>query len=273
MRRRHFIALCGTGLTAALAGCSGESSEDDPENDTDEDSTEDGDDSGNDTDDGSEDGSENDPGDGEPLEPLTAGEPEMAVDYQQLIEDPEAGDGPVVELLIENRGDGASGSVDLSVDWLDDADGVLATAESRVETIRAGETWVARYHAESSWADDVAGFDPEKGIGDAATTPDGWVLVDGSVDTTDGNAEVSGTLRYDGDGDPAGDQVVARVFDGDDRLLADGVQDGDLAGEEVDVAVTLEPSLPDDVVDFEVLVVEAAEADSTPDDGDAEEAD
>lgn len=272
MNRRRFLALSGTVAGAAVAGCTGgdggsgdndgnESDESADGTDASTDGSDGGDGSGTDaeTDDT---GSESD---GDDWDQLAAGDPDVQFgDPTHHEVEERVGDGVehYVTVTVENVGDGASGSIAVYVDWLDDDGEPVSerTHTEQVTTLEPGQTWDAR--VDPTWVDDTeqiadveVDWDVGRGVrGGPPQRPAGVSLTESELDESS-SWSITGTMANERSEPLASVLAYGRWLDADGTLLGDGYDEAeDLpAGEDWSFDVSVQTERHDAIADHEVI--------------------
>lgn len=131
--------------------------------------------------------------------------------------------GSAGQVAVENTGNAPSNSLRCTFDWFDDNGEYLASDANLCRTIAPGEVWVARFTPTS--VDDPASVgDVEAAIsgGDKPATieaPD-VELVDSQLRASEDEVLVRGEAQNNSDTELGYLEAIAKVYDGDDRLLA-----------------------------------------------------
>ena len=150
------------------------------------------------------------------------GEPDIQTSPGELSVD-ESGYSPetYVPAEVTNEGEGASGRITLAAEWYDENGDYLDNDTEYLQTLAAGETWLARVDALTD-DEEIDDYELTTEIGDEPPQPPADVEVLESELQT-GEDEVSITGRVENNtGDRLGYiEAIARVYDDENRVLGD----------------------------------------------------
>lgn len=164
------------------------------------------------------------------------GEAEIAVHEDELIVDDSGFTTDVyVAATVENVGDAPSGEIELAADWYNEDGDYLDNDRAWLQTLRPGETWLARVRYLGGDGETVADYDLSGEVGDdPPTAADGLVLEDDhEMRVGEDEAVVEGRITNDTGTDQSYLEVIALFYDEECRVLADewtnvtDVADGD----------------------------------------------
>ena len=217
MERRKFLS---TATLVALAGCTGDDTEemDDSADDetrtgttttTGEETTEDGEETTADDDDGDSD---------------SAGEPSLEITGHELVvEEGDYTTEAYVEATVENTGDAPSGTVELSVDWYDGDENYMDNDSWYLQSLGAGETWAARVYFLGTGAEEVESYeiDGEFDTEPPSFDPEGLTLAAHDMKVGEDEAVIEGEIDNETGSEVSYVEVIGKVYDADGVLLGD----------------------------------------------------
>ena len=221
MRRRTYLTTIALTTSAGLAGCAGEDGENGSGNEGGEgEST-----GGTENEESTPPTEETETRTETETETETAeseGEPDIQTSPGELSVD-ESGYSPetYVPAEVTNEGEGASGRITLAAEWYDENGDYLDNDTEYLQTLAAGETWLARVDALTD-DEEIDDYELTTEIGDEPPQPPADVEVLESELQT-GEDEVSITGRVENNtGDELGYiEAIARVYDDEKRVLGD----------------------------------------------------
>lgn len=208
MERRRFLAAVGSLGAAGLAGCASALISEEVSSD----------DGGDSDDGGSGDGGLGGGGLGG-----DGGAADVEIeDYDLVLDDEDTYRDPYVEPTVHNAGDGATGDVDVNVDWYDENGDYLGDSSEGVVTLAAGETWRPRIPAGSVDDELVADCDLSLEVdSDAPRDPADIEIVESDlVIADDGDLTVVGRAANETGDDVSYIEAYAKLYDAEGHVLA-----------------------------------------------------
>lgn len=128
---------------------------------------------------------------------------------------------------IRNQGDAASTRLNLTIDWLDGDENYLASSETRIMTLGAGQTWLPRVSSRFAVDDpeEVAGYDAFVGVVAAAEEldPDGITLSNTQLRTSDQEVIVRGEVTNERDSQVPYVLAVVKLLNADGAVIASDI--------------------------------------------------
>lgn len=199
MDRRQFLIGSGTVGLTALAGCSSGD-------------TEGGDTGGSGSDTGST------------SEPTPQPGPDIVTGEATLKEDTNSPEwdtyktGKYVSVDVENQGGGASGWIELKVEWYDADGNFLDNSENGIVTLGPGEIWKARVYPPSN-LEDISGYKLSGSFKTAPPqAPEGVKLVESKLHSGEVDL-VTGRVKNDTGGELRSLGAIAKVYDSEGAVL------------------------------------------------------
>lgn len=129
---------------------------------------------------------------------------------------------PTVEATVVNGGNARSRTVELVVDWYDGEGAFLQSDTARLQTLRPGETWLARaYPATVSDRGRIDDYEATVLFDDPQyATPEGLAVAESEL-SVGGEARLSGALENGTGESLAYVEAIGRVLDAEGRVLGD----------------------------------------------------
>jgi hypothetical protein len=232
MQRRKFLTAA---VLAAMAGCSGNDTEemDEPAEDETEESQN--------TTMAAEETTEQTDGEetteaNEEDETEAEGEPAVEiVEHELVVNEGEYSTDAYIAATIENTGDGASGMIELTADWYDEAGDYMDNDSAYLRSLGAGETWAARVYFLGSGAEEVDSYeiDGEFETDHPTFDPEGLELVEQDMKVGDNEAVIEGQVENNTGEEASYIQAIGKIYDangvvlGDSRTNVTDVPDGE----------------------------------------------
>ncbi len=211
MRRRHYLAATTSGLSLALAGCTGQIQDAGTTN-----------------------------SDAETGTSVNSGAPTAEQQGQETTREPVGGPNVTigestirtddsgyqtekyVDVTVFNDGDVPSGQVELTVRWYDDNGDLLDDSRQFLPTLGAGETWLARVRALTTEPAEIADYEVD---GQYETqppqAPENVELLESDFEVGgDGGVTVTGRAENNTGGELSYLEAVGKLYDADGRVLA-----------------------------------------------------
>ncbi|MXV60747.1 hypothetical protein GS429_01400 [Natronorubrum sp. JWXQ-INN-674] len=148
------------------------------------------------------------------------GDPEIELrDHELVVEEDDFSTDAYISAEVANVGDALSGQIDLEADWYDDDGNYLDDNQEWLQTLEAGETWLAHLHHLGD-SEDVADYELEMEIDDEIpAVPDGFVLEESEMQVGDRSAEIDGLVANETGDEISYIEAIAIIYDEDCVVL------------------------------------------------------
>lgn len=162
-----------------------------------------------------------------------------------------------VAATVENTGDGPTGEISIEASWYSEGD-YLDADTVYLQTLGAGETWLARVEYLGSGGEDIDDYELEYEVeADPPSASDGLDLAESDMRVGEDEVIIEGRVENNTDDDQSYIQATAKLYNSDGAVLDDvwtnvtDVPEGETWAFDVS---WFEPGRTEEVADYEIVI-------------------